>query len=98
MQGLILGVILGMAGIGLAAWARARNLSVRWYAWVLFGLGLLMAVLTAMDYISLTKALEPEAADVILWLFGGPALFLALLAVAIVWWHNRKNVRVPTRR
>ena len=97
MEWLILGVLFGVAAWGLASLAHANNISIRWYAWLLVVLAALLAALTAMDYAILTTEQEPGAASVILWLFGGPALVLALLAVACVWWQNRGVLRAPKK-
>ncbi len=98
METFILGGLVVAAGWGAATWARVHNISIRWYEWVFAALAVLVAMLTAMDYRALTAAMEPRAADVILWLFGGPALVLALIAVASVWWQNRKTLRAPDNR
>jgi hypothetical protein len=95
MGWLIIGAVLGTAGLRVAAWARAEQVIVRWYVWILVGLAVLMAALTTMDYSTLILEMEPAAAGVILWLFGGPALILALIAVGLVWWENRKTLRAP---
>ncbi len=97
MEWFILGAIVMALGWGLVSLARARNISIRWYVWVLGALAVLLGVLTAMDYRTLTAAMEPGAAGVILWLFGGPALVLACSAVALVWWQNRKTVAAPEK-
>ncbi len=97
MEWLIIGAVFGIVGLRVASWAGAKNVSIKWYVWVLVALAVLMAVLTAMDYYALTTEMEPGAASVILWLFGGPALILALIAGGVVWWQNRKTVRAPNR-
>jgi hypothetical protein len=97
MQWLIIGAVLGGAGVWLSSWARAKEISINWYVWILLVLAVLMAALTAMDYNTLTQGMEPATAGVVLWLFGGPALILALTALGLVWWQNRKTSRVRTK-
>jgi hypothetical protein len=97
MAWLIIGAVLGGAGVWFASWARAKKISITWYVWILGVLAVLMAALTAMDYNTLTLEMEPAAAGVVLWLFGGPALILALIAVGLVWWQNRKTISAPTK-
>lgn len=98
MEWLIIGAILGMAGLWLAWWALDKGIRVKWYVWILIVLAVLMAALTAMDYITLTVEMEPGAAGVILWLFGGPALILALIAASLVWWQNKRTIRALIKR
>ncbi len=96
MEWLIIGAVLAVGGLRLAAWARARSIHVHWDAWVLAALAVLLAALTAMDYGTFTAGLEPGAANVILWFFGAPAGVLALLAAGLVWLDNRKTGRGRT--
>jgi hypothetical protein len=97
MSWLIIGAVLGGAGFWLASWARAKNISIQWYVWVFIVLAVLMAALTAMDYNTLILEMEPATAGGVLWLFGGPALILALIAFGLVWWQNRKVISAPTK-
>jgi hypothetical protein len=97
MEWLIVGAVLGGAGCRFASWARAKKISIKWYVWVLAGLAVLMAALTVMDYSTLTAAMEPAAAGILLWLFGAPALILALIAVGLVCWQNRKTLLARTK-
>ncbi len=96
MEWLMIGAVLGGAAWRLAGWARANHIRLRWYVWLLAGLSVLMAALAVMDYNTLTTAMEPAAAGVVLWLYGGPALLLALIAVGVAWWQNRKPFGAPT--
>jgi sensor histidine kinase regulating citrate/malate metabolism len=96
MEWLIIGAVLGVAGLRLASWANAKKISIKWYVWILVVLAVLMTALTAMDYNTLILGMEPSTARVVLWLFGGPALILALIAVGLVWWQNRKTINAPT--
>jgi hypothetical protein len=97
MEWLIIGVVLGGTGFWLASWARAIKISIKWYVWIFVALAVLMAALTAMDYNILTLAMEPATAGAVLWLFGGPALVLALIAVGLIGWQNRKALSRPTK-
>ncbi len=96
IEWLIIGAILGAAGLRLVSWTRAKNLAVGWFVWVLGVLAVLLAVLTLMDYRTLQTEMEPGSAGVILWLLGGPALILAVLAVVLVWRQNQNVFRTPT--
>ncbi len=94
MEWFIIGAGLGGAGFWFASWANAKTISIKWYVWIVVVLAVLMATLTAMDYNTLILEMEPVAAGAILWLFGGPALLLALIAVGLVWWQ-RGNKNQP---
>jgi Na+/glutamate symporter len=97
MEWLIIGVVLGVVGFWLSSWARTKKISIKWYVWILVVLAVLMATLTAIDYYTLILEMEPATAEAVLWLFGGPALILALIAVGLVWWQNRKTISAPTK-
>lgn len=92
MEWLIIGAVLGAAGFWLSSWARTKNISIKWYVWILVVLVLLITALTAMDYTTLIQGKEPATAGIVLLLFGGPALILAFIAVGLVWWENRKII------
>jgi hypothetical protein len=97
MGWIIIGAVLGVVGFWLSSLARAKKISIKWYVWILVVLAVLMAALTTIDYNTLILAMEPAVAGVVLWLFGGPALILALIAIGLVWWQNRKTISAPTR-
>jgi hypothetical protein len=97
MGWLIIGAVLGGVGFWLSSRARAKKISIQWYVWILVVLAVLMAALTAMDYNTLILEREPATARGVLWLFGGPALILALVAVGLVWWQNRKTISAPMK-
>jgi hypothetical protein len=97
MEWLIIGAILGGVGVWFSSLARSKNISIQWYVWIIGVLAVLLAALTALDYETLILEMEPATAGVVLWLFGGPALILALIAISLVWWHNRKTNRAPMK-
>ena len=86
----IVGLVLGTAGLWLGAWARAKNISIQWYAWIFIVLAALLFALMVMDFRTLTTATEPSMAEGILWLYGIPGLVLILIAVSLIWWQNKK--------
>ena len=90
MWWLIIGLVLGVAGLWLSSWARSKNIKIQWFVWVLGVLAVLLFALTAMDFSALTAEKEPAAAGVVLWLYGVPGLVLALVAGGLVWWQNKK--------
>lgn len=95
MSWLIIGLILGAGGLWLASWARAKNITIKWYAWIPIVLAVLVFALLVMDYMTLNTEMEPAAAGVILWLYGIPGLVLALIAAGLVWFQNKKPTSAP---
>lgn len=93
MWWLIIGLVLGAAGLWLASWARAKNIRIQWYAWIPIVLAVLLFALAAMDYNAFTAEKEPTAAGFALGFYGIPGLVLALIAGGLVWWQNRKPAK-----
>lgn len=94
MWWLILGVILGVGGWWLVSWTRKRNLRVTWYEWLLAVIAVLFALLAIQNYFASVAELEPQAAWILLALFGVPAVILAAIAAFLVW-RQQKSVRAP---
>ena len=97
MGWLIVGMVLGIAGFGLASWTRTKNISIMWYVWVFIVLAVLFFALTVMDFTALTTEMEPGAAQVILWLYGIPGIVMALIAVGVIWWQNKQHDTPSTK-
>lgn len=97
MEWLIIGLILGAAGFWLKSWAHAKNIHIKWYAWIFIVLAVLVFALTVMDFRTLTLEMEPTTAGNVLWLYGIPGLVLALIAVGLIWRQNRKPAAVSTQ-
>ena len=97
MEWLIIGLILGAVGFWLKSWARARNINIKWYSWVFIVLAVLAFALMVMDFRTMTLEMEPTAAEGVLWLYGIPGLVLALTAVGLIWWQNRKPAAMSTK-
>lgn len=93
MEWLVIGAGLAAAGWWLADWARARQVTIRWYVWILGVLAAVMAALAVTDYRTLSMEMEPGAASIVIWLFGGPALILACSTAGLVWWQNRTRMQ-----
>ncbi len=85
MLWLILGLILGAGAMGLAWFARARQISIRWFEWVLAAAAVVLALLAIQNYLGSFGDMEPAAALVLLAMFGVPAIILAAVAVFLVW-------------
>lgn len=98
MWSLIIGIVLGVAGLWLASWARAKNINIPWYAWLLLVLAVMALALMVMDLNAMAKQMEPTANGFIAGFYGIPALLLAVIAVALIWWQNtKKSVAAPKK-
>ncbi len=92
MWWLILGVIIGVGGWWLVAWTGKKNLRVTWYEWLLAVIAVLFALLAIQNFTASFAELEPQAAWILLALFGVPAVILAALAAFLVW-RQTKSVK-----
>lgn len=77
---LFIGLITGIAVLGLIMLLRSRNVSVKWYEWLIGAVGLALLLFTIQNFTSALFALEPTASWMVLLIFG--LLSLVLLAVA----------------
>jgi hypothetical protein len=94
MWWLILGVIIGVGGWWLVSWSRQKSMRVTWYEWVLAVLAVIFALLAIQNYFASIAELEPQAAWILLALFGVPALILAAIPVFLVW-RKQKSAPAP---
>ena len=90
MWWLIIGLVLGAAGLWLASWARAKNINLKWYTWILIVIAVLFFALMAMDLDAMAKQMEPTASGFIAGFYGIPGLVFILIAGGLVWWQNKK--------
>jgi hypothetical protein len=89
---LLFGILLGLAIMALAFWLRNKAIAVRWYEWLLGGLGLALLLFSIQNYFAATKEFEPFAPGMFIMVFGLPGTALVLMAVCLSWWrHFRKN-------
>jgi hypothetical protein len=95
MLWLILGLIIGAGAVGLTWYAQARQLQIRWYEWLLGAAGIILALLAIQNYLASFAELEPQAAPVLMAMFGVPAVILAGIAVFLVW--RRQRAAVPAK-
>lgn len=91
MEWFIIGLVFGGVGLWFASWMRAKDIRIKWYAWIFIGLALLVLVLGVMDFRTFIKAMEPEMAVGALWLYGIPGFVLALIAMGLIWLENWKS-------
>ena len=48
MEWFIIGLVFGGVGLWFASWMRAKDIRIKWYAWIFIGLALLVLVLGVM--------------------------------------------------
>ncbi len=76
-------VIGGVSAAGLLAlvlWLRKRNISVRWYEWLIGAIGLFLLFYTIQNFVGSFAEMELTAALMMLVVFGLPSLILLALA------------------
>ena len=93
----IIGLIVGASLMALAFWLQRKEITVRWYEWLLAGLGFMMLVWTVNDFFGSMAEHNESAARVFLWLLGSPAIILLGVAVFLPWRRlNRAAKRKPS--
>lgn len=97
MLWLIIGVLLGVGGWWLVSWTRKQNLRVTWYEWLLGVIALLFALLAIQNFTASFAELEPQAAWILLALFGVPALIFAAIALFLVWRDGKVVKTAPAK-
>ncbi len=93
MWWLILGVIIGAGGWWLVAWTSKNNLRVTWYEWLIAAVAVLFALGAVQNFFASFAELEPQAAWILLALFGVPALVLGAIDVFLVRRHSPKPAK-----
>jgi hypothetical protein len=96
MLWLILGLIIGVGGWWLVSWTRARQVRVTWYEWLLTAVAVIFALLAIQNYAASIAELEPQAAWILLALFGVPAVIFAAIAWFLVW-RRRRPAGAPAK-
>lgn len=91
---LILGLVIGVAGWWIFDWAKAHQIKVMWYEWLLEAIALLFALFAIQNFFASFEELEPNAAWVLLALFGVPALILAGVAGFLIWRRHKSVNRI----
>lgn len=89
MGWLILGILIGAAGIFLAKYNRIQ---LTWLDWLLLAVAVVLFLLAIANYSGSMNELEPRAATFLLAAFGIPGLILAAIAGVRVW---RKTTSTP---
>jgi len=80
----IVGIIVGIAVLAALAWLRSKNITLKWYEWLIGILGLLALAFTVQNFFASFTELEPDAAWMFLLLTGLPAVILLVVAWRLV--------------
>lgn len=95
----VIGLAIGAALMGLALWLQHRGIKVKWYEWLLGGLGFVLAVWAINDFFGSMSSYNETAGRLLLLILGGPAVILLALAIFLPWWRiHRANKSVPVDR
>ena len=78
---LVIGLVLGALLIWLVSFMKGKNVSMKWYEWVIGLIGLALLLFTIQNFFGSQAELEPAAANMFLLVTGLPALIL----LAITW-------------
>ena len=81
---LIIGLIAGAAVLGLVLWMRGKDVSVKWYEWLIGALGLVILLFTIQNYAGSLSELESTAANMFLLVTGLPAIILLAVSWQLV--------------
>jgi len=91
---LIIGLVAGAAVLGLVLWMRGKDVSVKWYEWLIGAFGLALLLFTIQNFAGSLAELESTAANMFLLVSGLPTaanMFLlvsglpAIILLAVSW-------------
>lgn len=77
----IIALVLGVGLTSLVVWIRSRDITVKWYEWLITAIGLVLLLFTIQNFTTAFGELEPQAPWMFLLILGLPALIL----LAVVW-------------
>ena len=81
---LIIGIVVGGALLGLVLRLRTKDISVKWYEWLIGAFGFLLLLFTIDNFVWSFWELEPTAAWMYLLITGLPSLFLLVVTWQLV--------------
>lgn len=83
--GLFLGVAIGLA----AMWAVHKDISVKWYEWILGAVTIVLLIITVQHYFGSLNEFEPKAAWMGALILGLLAIVFGAVTFQLVWRRNR---------
>ena len=81
---LIIGLVAGAAIVGLVLWMRGRNVTMKWYEWLIAAVGVFLLFFTIQNYAGSLVEIESTAANMFLLVTGLPAIILLAVAWQLV--------------
>ena len=81
----IIGLILGAGLLALVLFLRTGRFTVKWYEWLIGGIGLLLLLFTIQNFFGSLAEHEEFAAWTFLWLSGVPSIILIGVSVFVPW-------------
>ena len=93
-MGFLTGIALGVITIGLYLWLRRNRINVRWYEWLMAGVGTASLLFGVQNYLA-TRSERWSAGTPLTFLlvFGLVALVLYLLSGLLVVWRFLRGLR-----
>jgi hypothetical protein len=87
---LLIGLVIGAGLMALRLWLRKREITLRWYEWVIgvAGVGILLYMIRNVSGSFADN--ETKAAVTFLWLLGVPAIVLLAISWLLPWRRHRK--------
>ena len=85
----MIGIVIGIALLGLAVWMRNKGISLTWYEWIIGVVGLFLLLFTIQNFVGSRIELESTAANMFLLITGLPALILLAIAWQLAWRRQR---------
>ncbi len=86
---IIILIIVGAAAGALAFWSRRREITIKWYEWLIGTIGLLLLLVAFQNLLGTLGELYSTPAWMLLLIFGLPALALLVIAWQLVWRRHR---------
>ena len=90
---LIIGLLLGVGIAALAMGLSRRRIVVRWYEFLLGGIGAVLLLWTIHDFFASFAEHNNIAAWTFLWLLGAPALILLGVSCLFPWRRHRRTIQ-----
>jgi hypothetical protein len=87
----ILGLIVGAGLMALAFWLQRSAVIVKWYEWLLGGLGFILGVWAVNDFFASMAEHNEGQGRFLLVTLGVPAILLLGLAIFLVWRRTTKK-------
>ena len=88
---LFAGLVLGIGGTLGVTWLRAKNISVKWYDWIIGVIGLLLFLFALQNFFAAFADFESGPAWVYIWAIGIPAIVIMGVFAFQVWRYSRST-------